>query len=79
MEDDANLKSFGQAVRTLRKRIGLSQESLAFKSELDRTYVGGVERGERNISLINIIKISKALNVNPSDLFKLLEEQNAET
>ena len=60
---------FGERVRELRKRKGLSQESLALACDLDRTYIGGVERGERNISLINIYKISEALGVNVRELF----------
>jgi transcriptional regulator with XRE-family HTH domain len=47
---------------------GLSQESLALASGLDRTYVGGVERGERNISVINIYKIAAALGVPAKEL-----------
>jgi transcriptional regulator with XRE-family HTH domain len=61
-------KHFGERVRELRKQKGLSQESLALACNLDRTYIGGVERGERNISLINIYKISRALGVSPSEL-----------
>jgi len=62
------LRRFGDGVRKHRKRNGLSQESLAFEAGLDRTYIGGVERGERNISLLNIIKLAKALGVNPGRL-----------
>ncbi len=47
-----------------------SQMDLANKAGLDRTYIGGIERGERNVALINIIKIAKALGVAPSDLLK---------
>ena len=60
---------FGERVRELRKQKGLSQEALALACDLDRTYIGGVERGERNISLINIHKIAEALGVNAKDLF----------
>jgi transcriptional regulator with XRE-family HTH domain len=60
--------SFGTTIRQLRKRKGLSQEELAFLCDLDRTYVGGVERGERNISLVNIHKIAGALSVKPGSL-----------
>jgi transcriptional regulator with XRE-family HTH domain len=62
-------KHFGERVRELRKQKGLSQESLALACDLDRTYIGGVERGERNISLINIHKIARAIGVPPSELF----------
>ena len=66
---DQILTKFGQKVRAVRKLKSLSQEALADRSELDRTYIGGVERGERNISLINIEKIAKALGVEIKDLF----------
>jgi len=62
-------KKFGERVREIRKQKGLSQESLALACDLDRTYIGGVERGERNISLLNIQKIAEALGVNTKDLF----------
>ena len=64
------LRKFGVRVRQLRKRKKLSQEGLALKAELDRSYMGGVERGERNISLVNIGKIAKALGVSLHVLFK---------
>ena len=53
----------------MREQKGLSQEGLALICELDRTYIGGVERGERNISLINIHKIAIAFGINPKELF----------
>lgn len=62
--------TFGNKVRSLRKSLGYSQESLAELAELDRTYIGGIERGERNISLNNINKIAKALGVSIKDLFE---------
>jgi transcriptional regulator with XRE-family HTH domain len=65
------LKSFGERVRHLRHKKGISsQMELALKTGLDRTYVGGVERGERNIALKNIEKIAKALGVTIDDLFR---------
>lgn len=69
MEKNEYLVCFGKRMKELRKEMGLSQEELALLCELDRSYIGSVERGERNISLINIYKISKALNVSIKDLF----------
>lgn len=60
---------FGRRVRWFRKRQGLSQETLALACGLDRTYIGSVERGERNLSLINIYKIADALGVSAGELF----------
>ena len=61
-------KKFGCRVRDLRIAQGISQEELAQKSGLHRTYIGGVERGERNISLVNIEKIAKALDLSLTDI-----------
>lgn len=66
------LKQFGDNVKKYRLKKNLSQEQLAFKASLDRTYIGGVERGERNISLNNIKKISNALEIKISKLFDKL-------
>ena len=65
---DSVLVRFGNRVRELRKKKGLSQEGLALESGLDRSYVGGVERGERNISLQNIEELASALGVSPASL-----------
>jgi DNA-binding XRE family transcriptional regulator len=63
------LNLFGEKVRELRKERGLSQEQLAFDADLHRTYIGMIERAEKNVTLINIEKIAKALKVNIKDLF----------
>ncbi len=60
--------AFGNRVRELRHRLDISQEALAERCGLDRTYIGGIERGERNPSLKNIWKIAQALHVPISDL-----------
>ena len=62
--------TFGRRIRALRKQTGLSQEQLALKCGLDRTYVGGVERGERNISIANIEKLACAFGLSLKDLFE---------
>ncbi len=61
---------FGRRVRALREKQGRSQEALALDLELDRSYVGSIERGERNLSLNNICRIAEALSVDPSGLVK---------
>ena len=60
---------FGTRLRQLRDERGYSQEELAERAGLHRNYVGGVERGERNVALENIVKLAKALSIPPSELF----------
>ena len=71
---DNNLiqKKFGSRVRLLRKKAGFSQESFADKCGFHRTYMGCIERGEKNLTIVNIEKISLALNISISDLFRSL-------
>lgn len=59
---------FGRRLRSLREERGLSQEELAFRAGLHRTYVSSAERGERNVSLVNLDKLASALEVNLRDL-----------
>lgn len=63
------VENFGLKVKFFRSRLQLSQDELAAKADLHRTYVGAVERGERNICLINIFKLASALGVKAKDLF----------
>lgn len=67
------LVKLGQNVRELRADRGISQEGLALEANLDRTYMGGVERGERNISTLNLCKVAKALGVPPATLLDGVE------
>jgi len=66
------LKKVGLNISQARKEKGMSQESLALAADLDRSYVGGVERGERNIAVVNLKKIADALKVPVSQLLKNL-------
>ena len=70
-EDKSYLIKVGTRIRELRNKIESSQEKLSFACNLDRTYIGSVERGERNISIINLKKIAKALKVEPFELLKI--------
>lgn len=65
---DPALTALGVAIRERRAKLGLSQEDLAFKADLDRSYIGGVERGEHNLSLINLCRIARALEISASRL-----------
>ena len=67
---DEILNVFGENVRKYRKILDISQEQLAHKADLHRTYIGMIERAEKNITLLNIQKIAKALEVNIEDLIK---------
>lgn len=67
-DNKKTLLIFGSYLKEVRKIQGLSQEELAEKVGVHRTYVGMIERGEKNITLLNILKISKALNIPPQNL-----------
>ena len=66
---DDILVQFGERLRKLRKQAGLSQERFAVECDLDRSYVGAIERGERNVSLRYVGRFAKALGTSLSDMF----------
>jgi len=61
---------FGRTLRRQRQKLGVSQEAFADMCQLDRTYIGGIERGERNVALVNIEKIAKTLRLSIAQLFR---------
>ena len=67
-DSEGRLAQVGAAVRLRRKEFGLSQEALADAAGIDRSHMGKIERGERNVSLLNVIKIAAVLEWKPSDL-----------
>lgn len=69
-----DLTTLGLAVREHRRMLGLSQEELAERSGLHRNYIGGVERAERNVSYLNLLKIAAGLELRLSELIRLIEE-----
>ncbi|AQR63457.1 transcriptional regulator [Brevundimonas sp. LM2] len=69
MKVDPELRDLGVRLRALRLEAGLSQEDLADRSGLHRNYIGGIERGERNVGIKAILAICRALNRSPADVF----------
>ena len=67
-DQDGNLAKLGAMVRSRRKECSLSQEALADAAGIDRSHMGKIERGERNVTLLNVIKIADALQVKSSEL-----------
>jgi transcriptional regulator with XRE-family HTH domain len=76
MESDI-LKIFGKKVRLLRVKQNLSQEELAYRSGVHRTYIGMIERAEKNITLVNIEKVANALNVSIAELLSNGEKETS--
>tara|TARA_R110000744_G_scaffold125234_1_gene230899 strand:+ start:427 stop:651 length:225 start_codon:yes stop_codon:yes gene_type:complete len=74
MNEKTLLISFGKNLKLLRIERGMSQEALGHACDLDRTYISGIERGKRNVSLINLSKLAKALNLPIHQLFFRLGE-----
>lgn len=73
MSRDEDLAALGTRIRELRSRRGWSQEGFADRCGLDRTYVGGIERGERNLAVINLLRIARTLEVPVGTLFEKVE------
>lgn len=67
-ENKNQLKAFGLRVRTVREALDWSQEDLAEQADLHRTYISGLERGERNVSVLNILRLARALKTTPGEL-----------
>lgn len=71
LDDAGYLLAIGTAVRSYRKEQGFSQEALAHMTGIDRSHMGKIERGERNLSILNLIRIAEALQCTPSKLLNL--------
>jgi transcriptional regulator with XRE-family HTH domain len=65
------LVALGQAIRNLRQEAGLSQEAFADSVGIDRSYLGGIERGEHNLALMNLVKIAKSLRISTAELLHI--------
>lgn len=63
------LKSLGRAVRQRRQELGISQEELGYRAGLHRTYIGDIERGSRNLTFLNFLRLARALEIEPPELF----------
>lgn len=70
LDKNQDLVKLGAAIREQRIAVPLSQEALADSAEIDRSHMGKIERGERNVTFLNILRIAKALHCHPSDLLK---------
>ncbi|MEM5290678.1 helix-turn-helix domain-containing protein [Paraburkholderia sabiae] len=70
-DDDGYLSAIGAAVRTYRLKHGISQEELAYICGIDRSHMGKIERGERNVTILNLLRIANALNCKPSRLLRI--------
>ena len=76
MDEAKILSLFGEHIRGIRTAKGYSQERLAGFADLDRTYISGIERGQRNVSLMNLVKLAKALDVPTHQLLDFDMEEN---
>lgn len=69
MERAEQLKLLGKQIRAIREKLGVTQDQMAFKADFARSYYSGVERGMRNVSAVNLIRLAKALDIEVGDLF----------
>lgn len=69
-DGEQRLKKLGEAVRAERKTLGLSQEALADAAQIDRAHMGKIERGERNVTLLNLLRIAAAMKCRASDIME---------
>ena len=76
MDEAKILFLFGEHIRRIRTAKGYSQEQLAGFADLDRTYISGIERGQRNVSLMNLVKLAKALNIPAKQILDFDMEEN---
>lgn len=67
-DKDENLVKLGAAIRARRKTLALSQEALADYAGIDRSHMGKIERGERNVTVLNVVRIAEAMDCKPSDM-----------
>ena len=74
MDKNILLAKLGNNIRKYRKQAGFTQEDFALKINLDRSYYGSIERGERNLTVLNLIKIAKGLSISISELFDGVEQ-----
>lgn len=75
MQRHRDLVTLGARIRALREERGWSQEAFAHHCGLDRTYYGGIERGERNVAVLNLLKVARGLEVNVGSLFVHADER----
>jgi len=72
VNEDGVKQVFGQGLRKMRQQTGISQEDLADLADLHRTYISDIERGSRNVSLVNLVRLAQALKITPAELLKPL-------
>ena len=76
--NDKFLQALGKTIAARRQQLGMSQEELAHRAQINRTYIGDIERGARNIAVLNIVKLAGGLDTTPSELFSLVEKTLAQ-